>query len=96
MEHILPDNPNEDWNWNDVKIQQFHYRLGNMTLLEAGKNRDLGNASFSEKKAIYKNSTVPMTLEIGNSDLEEWTESCIDNRQKKMANEAKGIWKIQE
>lgn len=96
LEHILPDNPNEDWNWNDVKIQQFHYRLGNMTLLEAGKNRDLGNASFSEKKAIYKKSTVPMTLEIGNSDLEEWTESCIDNRQKKMANEAKGIWKIQE
>ena len=96
LEHILPDNPNEDWNWDDVKIQQFHYRLGNMTLLEAGKNRDLGNASFSEKKAIYKQSTVPMTFEIGNSNLEEWTEDCIDNRQKKMANEAKGIWRIQE
>lgn len=96
LEHILPDNPNEDWDWDDMKIQQFHYRLGNMTLLEAGKNRDLGNASFLEKKAVYKKSTVPMTLEIGNSDLEEWTESRIDNRQKKMANEAKGIWKIQE
>lgn len=96
LEHILPDNPNEEWNWDDVKIQQFHYRLGNMTLLEAGKNRDLGNVSFSEKKAVYKKSTVPMTVEIGNSDLEEWTENCIDTRQKKMANEAKGIWKIQE
>jgi uncharacterized protein with ParB-like and HNH nuclease domain len=96
LEHILPDNPNEDWNWDDVKIQQFHYRLGNMTLLEAGKNKDIGNVSFSEKKAIYKQSTVPMTLEIGNSDLEEWTEDCIDYRQKKMANEAKGIWRIQE
>ena len=30
------------------------------------------------------------------SDLEEWTEICIDSRQKKMANEAKGIWRIQE
>ena len=96
LEHILPDNPNEEWNWDDVKIQQFHYRLGNMTLLEAGKNRDLGNVSFSEKKAVYKKSTVPMTVEIGNLDLEEWTENCIDTRQKKMANEAKGIWKIQE
>ena len=96
LEHILPDNPNEEWNWDDVKIQQFHYRLGNMTLLEAGKNKDLGNVSFLEKKAIYKQSTVPMTLEIGNSDLEEWTEDCIDKRQKKMANEAKGIWRIQE
>jgi hypothetical protein len=37
-----------------------------------------------------------MTLEIGNYDLEEWTEACIDSRQKKMANEAKGIWRIQE
>ena len=96
LEHILPDNPNEDWNWDDTKIQQFHYRLGNMTLLEAGKNKDLGNVSFSEKKAVYKQSTVPMTLEIGNYDLEEWTEICIDSRQKKMANEAKGIWRIQE
>ena len=95
LEHVLPDNPNEDWNWDDVKIQQFHYRLGNMTLLEAVKNRDLGNVSFSEKKAIYKKSSVSMTLEIGNSDLEEWTEGCINNRQKKMANEAKGIWRIQ-
>ncbi len=96
LEHVLPDNPNDDWNWDDVKIQQFHYRLGNMTLLEAVKNRDLGNVSFSEKKAIYKQSTVPMTLKIGNSDLEEWTEGCINNRQKKMANEAKGIWRIQD
>lgn len=95
LEHILPDNPNEDWNWDDMKIQQFHYRLGNMTLLEAGKNKDLGNVSFSEKKTVYKQSTVPMTLEIGNSDFEEWTEDRIDNRQKKMANEAKGIWRIQ-
>lgn len=96
LEHILPDNPNDDWNWDDVKIQQYHYRLGNLTLLEAIKNRDLGNASFSEKKAIYKQSTIPMTIEIGNSDLEEWTEECIDKRQKRMANEAKGIWRIQE
>lgn len=94
LEHILPDNPNDTWQWDDVKIQQFHYRLGNMTLLEAVKNRDLGNISFSEKKAIYKKSTVPMTCVIGNSDSEEWTERHIEQRQKNMASKAKGIWKI--
>lgn len=94
LEHILPDNPNDTWQWDDVKIQQFHYRLGNMTLLEAVKNRDLGNISFSEKKAIYKKSTVPMTCAIGNSDSEEWTERHIEQRQKNMASKAKGIWKI--
>lgn len=94
LEHILPDNPNDTWQWDDVKIQQFHYRLGNMTLLEAVKNRDLGNISFSEKKAIYKKSTVPMTCAIGNFDSEEWTERHIEQRQKNMASKAKGIWKI--
>ena len=94
LEHILPENPNEDWNWDDIKIQQFRYRLGNMTLLEAGKNNDLGNASFKEKKEAYKTSTVPMTLKIGNSDYEEWTEQAIENRQRKMARIAKGIWRL--
>ena len=84
LEHILPDNPNEDWNWDDVKIQQYQYRLGNMTLLEFGKNKDLGNSSFLEKKAIYKQSTVPMTIAIGTSVSDEWTEKNIEDRQKKI------------
>lgn len=94
LEHILPDNPNETWDWEDIKINQFRYRLGNMTLLEAGKNKDLGNASFAEKKEVYKTSTVPMTSKIGNSDIEEWTEENIEIRQREMAKKAKGIWKI--
>lgn len=94
LEHILPDRPSEAWSWADIKIQQFKYRLGNMTLLEAGKNKDLGNASFAEKKEVYKTSTVPMTLKIGNSDIEEWTEENIENRQREMAKRAKGIWKV--
>ena len=94
LEHILPDNPDEKWNWDDIKIQQYRYRLGNMTLLEKGKNNNLGNATFFEKKEVYKESTVPMTKKLGLSDIEEWTELVIDNRQKVMAKEAKGIWKI--
>lgn len=94
LEHILPDNPNETWQWEDIKIQQFRYRLGNMVLLETGKNNDLGNASFAEKKDIYKTSKVPMSLQIGESDIEEWTEEKIETRQRKMAKEAKGIWRI--
>lgn len=95
LEHILPESPDEDvWNWEDIKVQQYHYRLGNMTLLEYGKNKDIGNANFSEKKQVYATSTVPMTKEIGESDISEWTEAEIDNRQKKMAEKAKGIWKL--
>lgn len=95
LEHILPDSPDEDlWDWEDIKIQQYRYRLGNMTLLENGKNKDLGNINFSEKKKAYVESTVPMTNEIGVSNIEDWTEDSIDTRQKKMAEKAKGIWRL--
>ena len=95
LEHILPDSPNPNvWHWADHKVQQFHYRLGNMTLLEYGKNKDLGNADFKIKKEAYKNSTIPMTKIIAESDIEEWTETEIDRRQQDFAKKAVGIWQF--
>lgn len=95
LEHILPKAPDEnEWNWEDGKIQQYRYRLGNMTLLEAGKNNSIGNESFLEKKEVYKKSSVPETKVIGLSDISEWTEMEIDSRQKTMASQAKGIWRF--
>lgn len=95
LEHILPESPDEAvWQWDDGKVQQYRYRLGNMALLEAGKNNSIGNASFSEKKEVYKKSSVPGTKKIGDSDISDWTENEIDARQKRMAAAAKGIWKL--
>lgn len=95
LEHILPDSPNPNiWHWADHNVQQFHYRLGNMTLLEYGKNKDLGNADFKTKKEAYKNSTIPMTKRIAESDIEEWTETEIDRRQQDFAKKAVGIWQF--
>lgn len=93
LEHILPDNPDDSWNWDDSMIQQYRYRLGNMTLLEKGKNKDLGNASFSIKKEIYAKSAIPSTKSIGEY-VNDWTENVITNRQQNMSKIAKGIWKI--
>lgn len=95
LEHILPESPNLNvWHWADHKVQQFHYRLGNMTLLEYGKNKDLGNADFKTKKEVYKTSTIPMTKKIAESDIEEWTETEIDRRQQDFAKKAVGIWQF--
>ena len=93
LEHILPDNPDESWEWNDSAIQQYKYRLGNMALLEKGKNSDLGNASYLEKKDVYSKSSIPSTKKIGDT-VNEWSESIITTRQQKMAKIAKGIWQI--
>ena len=93
LEHILPDNPDESWEWDDSAIQQYKYRLGNMALLEKGKNSDLGNASYLEKKDVYSKSSIPSTKKIGDT-VNEWSESIITTRQQKMAKIAKGIWQI--
>lgn len=94
LEHILPDNPDESWNWNDMKVQQNHYRLGNMILLEYVKNKNLGNVPFSEKKEVYAQSTIPSTKELGESEIQEWTENEINKRQQKLAKKALGIWRF--
>ena len=93
LEHILPDNPDESWEWDDSAIQQYKYRLGNMALLEKGKNSDLGNASYLEKKDVYSKSSIPSTKKIGDT-VNEWSERIITTRQQKMAKIAKGIWQI--
>ena len=95
LEHILPCSPDEKkWKWDDGKIQQYRYRLGNMILLEAKKNRDIGNASFEEKKTAYAVSGIPMAKKIAELDIEEWTEETIEKRQHKMALAAKTVWSI--
>ena len=40
------------------------YSLGNLTLLSRAKNRKIGNKSFEEKMAEYKQSNIPMTLDL--------------------------------
>ncbi len=95
LEHILPESPDPNvWHWADHTVQQFHCRLGNMTLLEYGKNKDLGNADFKTKKEVYKTSTIPMTKKIAESDIDAWTETEIDRRQQDFAKKAVGIWQF--
>ena len=93
LEHILPDNPDESWEWDDSAIQQYKYRLGNMALLEKGKNNDLGNATYLVKKEVYSKSAIPSTKTIGDT-VNDWTEAVITNSQHRMAKVAKGIWNL--
>ena len=94
LDHILPDNPDETWDWEDIKLQQNHYRLRNMVLLEYVKNKNLGNASFTENKTAYAQSSIPSTKKLGESEILEWTENKINKRQQKLAKKALGIWKF--
>lgn len=94
IEHILPENPGLVWEANFPPEDQpeFVNRIGNFTLLEASINHKLDNEmSFDEKLKFYKKSAFKITNE--NILFTEWSPETIDQRQKRMANWAKGIWK---
>ena len=51
IEHILPEHPEQGWDtFDDRQHENAVYQLGNMTLLSASANRELGNAPYQEKK----------------------------------------------
>jgi hypothetical protein len=95
LEHILPKNPGEAWRPVLAKgkdITEFVDLIGNLTLLEKGKNRGLGNAGFKEKK---KKGYAASTLAINKSvcDQDTWTIDSIVPRSQNLAKEARDVWR---
>ena len=94
IEHILPENPGSVWaeNFSNEIQEDYIYRLGNYSLLEASINNKLdNNMPFSEKLEKYKISSYKLSNEYCN--YEKFTPKEITLRQDKMAKVAKGIWK---
>ncbi len=94
IEHILPENPGSIWEEsfpNEIQ-EDYIYRLGNYSLLEASINNKLdNNIPFSEKLVRYKTSSYRLSNEYCN--YEKFSPKEISLRQGKMAKIAKGIWK---
>lgn len=93
VEHVYPQNPSDDWDLDESKMQRFVFRLGNMCLLEKGLNRDLQNAGFAEKVAVYQGSSFYYARKIAN-EFTDWSESAIVNLQAELANAAVSIWRV--
>lgn len=95
IEHILPESYPETWqaDFTEEVFERNVFMLGNLTLLEAGKNsKDAANKPFEEKKAVYAGSKFALTQQITDP---QWTTQNIKNRQAHLAKLASGIWKIQ-
>lgn len=95
IEHICPQNPAPaEWpDFTDEEVELFVYRLGNMTLLETGVNREIGNAAFVVKRGAYAESVYGMTQAVA-MDHGEWTPARIETRQRGMAGTAAAVWRI--
>lgn len=89
IEHIFPEN----YMGNENRLDEnFIYRLGNLTLIEASLNRECGNKSFEEKIPIYQKSQYDMTKSL--ADFQEWDEDAIRARQNDFGRIATSIWRL--
>lgn len=94
IEHILPEHPSEVWNHIDeAKQERLIYRLGNMTPLETGKNRDLGNGAYAAKQAVYATSNFQITRGVADN-YDSWDERKVESHQRALADIATSIWRI--
>lgn len=95
LEHILPKRHNDAWDTGKRDFpggaDKYVYRLGNMTLIAAKLNRDLGNTNFAAKKKVYAQDCLEITRKV--LDAERWTHDEIKNRQNWLASLACKIWR---
>jgi uncharacterized protein with ParB-like and HNH nuclease domain len=94
IEHILPENPTDEWadKFQNADVQDYIFRLGNLTLLESAKNKEADRKSFEEKQTIYLTSNYKLSSEQTN--YTGWNVTSTSLRQSDMANKAAAIWKI--
>jgi hypothetical protein len=96
LEHILPENPGENWpQFTEDEFDECIYRIGNMTLLETAANRDIGNAPFTDKKSVYAASQFQITKNIA-LENNEWNPARLAARQAWLARQATVTWRISQ
>ena len=94
LEHVLPENPGDDWpQFDDQQREACTYRLGNLTLLTAADNRAAGNAGYCAKRPVYRNSEFAITRKLA-EDYDTWTPDKLRSRQAWLARQATTIWRI--
>ena len=94
IEHIMPESIVENWGHiSDDVYGRCVYRLGNLAILEASLNNDIGTRGYDDKKEIFKKSSLKTTAAIS-THYNEWGESQINSRQSQLANQAKQIWRL--
>ena len=95
IEHILPENPDPEWDDEfPVTVQDAAVnRIGNLTPLEANANRRVGNDTYAHKVAAYANSRYALTRAVADSAPEEWTLARLEQRQRELAARAVHLWR---
>lgn len=95
IEHILPENPSSEWDeeFPPETAAANVYRLGNLTLLEKGLNREVANGSYARKLDVYQRSGYELTRGVVALAPSEWTCALLEERQRRLAQRAVHVWR---
>ena len=89
IEHIMPQKLSETWitmlgeDYESLHSELVH-TIGNLTLIR--HNQELGNKSFSEKRAVYQNNAGLQIAKTKIVDCENWTDREIRERTQWISN----------
>jgi hypothetical protein len=92
LEHVLPLSAGAEWGVDSDEARASQKMLGNMALLRANQNRDVGSKSFAEKKPTYKDSGYFTTQRI--AEFDTWGLKEIRERQAELAKIAVKTWRL--
>lgn len=101
IEHVLPQNPDIDSEWvklwpsEDIR-KKFVHKLGNLVILDRGKNSSASNYDFKKKKVSYfsKNGVSPFQLTTTVINEDKWTQEVVEKRQEKFVELLCSSWGI--
>jgi hypothetical protein len=92
LEHVMPLTPDHNWQVDADMALTAQKLLGNMVLIKASKNTELGNASFDQKRPIFEQSSYLITNQV--AAYKQWTIEEIRKRQAEMAKIAVKTWSL--
>ena len=92
LEHVLPKTYVKELGITKPEHDDLLMRLGNQTIMQTDWNRDLGNLPFEQKRQTYSRSELGITSEL--AGYSEFKRRQIDERQKRMAVAAPGVWSL--
>jgi hypothetical protein len=88
----MPLSVENNWDVDEEEADTAQKLIGNMVLLSAKKNVQLGNLAFEKKRATFSQSSYSVTKQV--AQYETWGLEQIRSRQAELAKIAVKTWTL--
>ncbi len=96
LKNIKMEIEKQEFSVSEAEIDEYqaqnYQKLGNLTLLNSFKNKEILNFSFKKKCEKYKTDDLDMTKKL--TEYPEWNDESITKRQDDFTDDALEIWDL--